>query len=78
VTKINKEYTFNCAVCNHEVDFGEVEKGGTFTAYELKCGSCSHKGFMFAVFVPTVDDLGNLIVRYKSLIQSLEKVGGDK
>lgn len=78
MTKINKDYTFNCAVCNNEVDFNELEKGGTFTAYELQCSSCSHKGFMFAVFVPTADDLKSLILRYKSLIQSIEKVGGNE
>ena len=78
MTKINESYTFNCAVCNKEVDFQELEKGGTFTAYELKCMGCSHRGYMFSVFVPTSEDLQNLIVRYKALLQSIDKVEGTK
>lgn len=72
MTTINENYEFNCILCNKGVDFEELEKGGTFTAYELKCSSCSHNGYMFAVFVPTEDDLKNLIGRYKSIMIELE------
>lgn len=71
MTTINENYEFNCILCNKGVDFEELEKGGTFTAYKLKCASCSHNGYMFAVFVPTGDDLKTLIDRYKSIMTEL-------
>lgn len=74
MTKINTSYSFNCAVCDKEVDFDELEKGGTFTAYELQCSGCSHSGYMFAVFVPTLEDLNNLIARYKTIMQTVDKM----
>ena len=74
MTKTNTSYSLYCAVCNKEVDFKELEKGGTFTAYELQCTGCSHSGYMFAVFVPTSDDLQNLIVRYKAIMQTVDKM----
>lgn len=74
MTTINESYSFNCAVCNKEVDFEELEKGGTFTAYALQCRGCSHSGYMFAVFVPTSDDLQNLIARYKAIMQTVDKM----
>lgn len=75
MTTINDNYEFNCVLCNKGVDFEELEKGGTFTAYELKCTSCSHNGYMFAVFVPTEDDLKNLIGRYKSIMKEIGTEG---
>jgi hypothetical protein len=71
LTVINKGYEFNCIVCNKCVDFEELEKGSTFTAYELRCSSCTHSGYMFAVFVPTSEDLRNLINRYKNIMEEI-------
>ena len=71
MTTINNDYEFNCVLCNKGVDFEELERGGTFTAYELKCSACSHSGYMFAVFVPTHDDLKNLLNKYKNIMKEI-------
>ena len=71
LTVINNSYEFKCVLCNTGVEFTELEKGKTFTAYELKCNSCTHSGYMFSVFVPTHDDLLNLIDQYKRIIKNV-------
>jgi hypothetical protein len=68
MTTINKEYNFNCGLCNEPTGIETVDKGPTFSGHKLICKSCSHTGFMFIVFVPDKKDLNTLMEQYKSAI----------
>ena len=78
-TKINKEYNFNCGLCNNPTDIETIDKGSTFSGHKLKCNDCSHTGYMFVVFVPDKKDLNTLMEKYKSaLVKSGAKDCGGK
>lgn len=67
-TKINKEYNFNCGLCNNPTDIETIDKGSTFSGHKLSCSKCSHVGYMFVVFVPDKKDLNTLMEKYKSAL----------
>lgn len=76
-TKINKEYNFNCGLCNNPTDIETIDKGSTFSGHKLMCGDCSHVGYMFVVFVPDKKDLISLMEKYKSaLVDGAKDCGG--
>jgi hypothetical protein len=67
-TKINKEYNFNCGLCNNPTDIETIDKGATFSGHKLACSNCSHVGYMFVVFVPEKKDLNILMEKYKDAL----------
>jgi len=77
MTTINKEYNFNCGICNKPTDIETIDKGPTFSGHKLKCKECPHVGYMFIVFVPEKDALNDLMEKYKSaLAESKPTEGG--
>jgi len=76
-TKINKEYTFNCGLCNNSTDIETIDKGSTFSGHKLICSGCSHIGYMFVVFVPDKKDLNILMEKYKSALVVVESGAKD-
>jgi hypothetical protein len=67
-TKINKEYNFNCGLCNKPTNIETIDKGSTFSGHKLTCSNCSHTGYMFVVFVPEKGALNDLMEKYKSAL----------
>ena len=67
-TKINKEYNFNCGLCNKPTDIETIDKGSSFSGHKLICKTCENVGYMVIFFVPEEEDLNTLIEQYKSAI----------
>lgn len=67
-TTINKEYNFNCGLCNKPTSIETIDKGPTFSGHKLVCKDCTHAGFMFIVFVPDKKDLNILMEKYKDAL----------
>jgi hypothetical protein len=76
-TKINKEYNFNCGLCNKPTNIETIDKGSTFSGHKLTCTECSHTGYMFVVFVPGEKDLDILMEKYKSARYGTEEKDKD-
>ena len=43
-TKINKEYNFNCGLCNKPTDIETLDKGASFSGHKLICKECKNEG----------------------------------
>ena len=77
-TKINKEYNFNCGLCNKPTDIETLDKGASFSGHKLICKECKNEGYMFIVFVSDKDDLNILMEQYKTALAEsrADKCGG--